>query len=88
MLSVEMSFFLYSLICLGPNIKNCTYLTCIRVDGASSDGMVRRTGSDEGGDGKADADVGVIVGSGQRCGKGRGKKSCRLERRFSILPQY
>ncbi len=56
-------------------------------DGASSDGMVRRKGSDEGGDGKADADVGVIFGSGQRCGKGRGKKSCRLERQFSILPQ-
>ncbi len=42
-------------------------------DGASSDGMGRRNGSDEGGDGKADADVGVIVGSGQRCGKGREK---------------
>ncbi len=42
-------------------------------DGASSDGMERRNGSDEGGDGKVDADVGVIVGSGQRCGKGRGK---------------
>ncbi len=35
---------------------------------ASSDGMGRRNGSDEGGDGKADADVGVMVGSGQRCG--------------------
>ncbi len=35
-----------------------------------------RNGSDEGGDGKADADVGVIVGSRQRCGKGRGKTSC------------
>ncbi len=35
--------------------------------------MGGRNGSDEGGDGKADADVGVIVGSGQRCGKGRGK---------------
>ncbi len=42
-------------------------------DGASSDGMGRLNGSDEGADGKADADVGVIVGSGQRCGKGRGK---------------
>ncbi len=30
----------------------------------SSDGMDRRNGSDEGGDGKADVDVGVIVGSG------------------------
>ncbi len=37
-------------------------------DGASSDGMGRRNGSDEGGDGKADTDVGVMVGSGQRCG--------------------
>ncbi len=35
--------------------------------------MGRRNGSDKGGDGKADADVGVIVGSGQRCGKERGK---------------
>ncbi len=33
--------------------------------------MGRRNGSDEGGDGKAD--VGVIVRSGQRYGKGRGK---------------
>ncbi len=39
--------------------------------GASSDGRGRRNGSDEGGDGKAD--VGVIVRSGQRYGKGRGK---------------
>ncbi len=37
-------------------------------DSASSDGMGRWNGSDEGGDGKADADVGVMVGSGQRCG--------------------
>ncbi len=37
-------------------------------DGASGDGMERRNGSDEGGDGKADADVGVMVGSGQRYG--------------------
>ncbi len=44
-----------------------------RRDGASSDGMGRRDGSDEGGDGEADADVGVIGGSGQRCGKERGK---------------
>ncbi len=43
------------------------YGTAIR-DGASSDGMGRRNGSDESGDGKADADVGVMVGSGQRCG--------------------
>ncbi len=34
-------------------------------DGASSDGMGRRNESDEGGDGKADADE---VGSGQCCG--------------------
>ncbi len=34
-------------------------------DGASSDGMGRRNGSDEGGDGVADADVGVLCGSGQ-----------------------
>ncbi len=40
---------------------------------ASSDGMERQNGSDEGGDGKADVDVGVMVGSGQRCGKGRGR---------------
>ncbi len=40
---------------------------------ASSDGMERRIGSNEGGDGKADADVGSMVGSGQRCGKGRGR---------------
>ncbi len=33
-------------------------------DGAGSDGMGRRNGSDEGGGGKADADVGVMVGSG------------------------
>ncbi len=32
-----------------------------------------RNGSDEVGDGKADVDVGVMVGSGQRCGKGRGR---------------
>ncbi len=32
-----------------------------------------RKGSDEGGDGKADVDVGVMVGSGQCCGKGRGR---------------
>ncbi len=32
-----------------------------------------RNGGDEGGDGKADVDVGVMVGSGQRCGKGRGR---------------
>ncbi len=37
-------------------------------DGASSDGMGRRNGSDEGGNGKTDADVEVMVGSGQRCG--------------------
>ncbi len=42
-------------------------------EGASSDCMGRRNGSDEDGDGKADADVEVIVGSGQRCGKARGK---------------
>ncbi len=42
-------------------------------DDARSDGIGRRNGSDAGVDGKADADVGVIVGSGQRCGKGRGK---------------
>ncbi len=30
---------------------------------ASSDGMERRNGSDEGGDGKADVDVEVMVGS-------------------------
>ncbi len=35
--------------------------------------MGRQNGSDEGVDEKADADVGVMVGSGQRCGKGRGK---------------
>ncbi len=35
--------------------------------------MGRRNGSDVDGDGKADADVGVMVGSVQRCGKGRGK---------------
>ncbi len=35
-------------------------------DGASSDGMVPPNGSDEGGDGKADADVGVIVSSERR----------------------
>ncbi len=40
---------------------------------ASSDGMERRNGIDEGGDGKADVDVGVMVVSGQRCGKGRGR---------------
>ncbi len=34
-------------------------------DGASSDEMGRRNGSDEGDDGKADADVGVRVGSGR-----------------------
>ncbi len=39
----------------------------------SSDVMERRNGSDEGGDGKADADVRVMEGSGQRCGKGRGR---------------
>ncbi len=38
---------------------------------ASSDGMERRNGSDEGGNRKADVDVGVMVGSGQRCGKER-----------------
>ncbi len=31
---------------------------------ASSDGMERQNGSNEGGDGKADVDVGVMVGSG------------------------
>ncbi len=31
---------------------------------ASSDDMERPNGSDEGGDGKADVDVGVMVGSG------------------------
>ncbi len=36
-------------------------------DCESSDGMGRRSGSDEGGDGKADADVGTMVGSRQRC---------------------
>ncbi len=36
---------------------------------ASSDGMERRNGSD----GKAGVDVRVMVGSGQRCGKGRGR---------------
>ncbi len=35
-------------------------------DGASSDGMGRRNGRDEGGDGKAGADVGAMVGLGQR----------------------
>ncbi len=34
--------------------------------GASPDGRGRRNGRDEGGDGKAD--VGVMLGSGQRCG--------------------
>ncbi len=43
---------------------------------ASCDGMERRDGSDEGGDGKADVDVGIMVGSGQRCGKGRGRVGC------------
>ncbi len=33
----------------------------------------RRNESDEGVDGKADVDVGVMVGSGQCCGKGRGR---------------
>ncbi len=37
---------------------------------ASSDGMERRNGGDAFGDGKADVDVEVMVGSGQRCGKG------------------
>ncbi len=32
-----------------------------------------RNGSDEGGDLKAGVDVGVNVGSGQRCGEGRGR---------------
>ncbi len=35
--------------------------------------MGRRNGSDEGGDGEADSDVGVIGGSGQLSGKERGK---------------
>ncbi len=38
---------------------------------ASSDGTERRNGSDEGGDGEADADAGVMAGLGQRCGKRR-----------------
>ncbi len=40
---------------------------------ANSDGTERRNESDEGDDGKAGVDVGVNVGSGQRCGKGRGR---------------
>ncbi len=39
----------------------------------SSDGMERRSGSDEGGDGMADVEVWVMVGSGLCCGKGRGR---------------
>ncbi len=39
----------------------------------SSDGTERRNGSDKGGDEKACVDVTVNVGSGQRCGKGRGR---------------
>ncbi len=39
---------------------------------ASSDGTERPDGSDESGDGKAGIDMGVNVGSAQRCGKGRG----------------
>ncbi len=43
-------------------------------ESSAEGGMEHGTaGSDEGGDGKADADVGVMVGSGQRCGKGRGR---------------
>ncbi len=33
----------------------------------------RRIEIDEGGDGKADVNAGVMAGSGQRCGKGRGR---------------
>ncbi len=39
----------------------------------------RRVESDEGGDGKADVDDEVMAGSGQHCGKGRGRMGqCHL----------